>query len=406
MKNKNRSKIPSDWGRVKLGEIGGFLKGNGLLKEQLSSKGIPCVRYGEIYTKHDTVIKNFGSFISKTIAKESIEIKKNDILFTGSGETREDIGKAVAYLKDEVAYAGGDIIILRPFVGVDSYYLSYALQSEDANCQKYKLGEGHSVVHIYPDELRTLQVPLPPLPEQKAIAAVISAWDKAIEATQKLIEQKELRKKALMQQLLSGKKRLKGFSGKWSRVTINDIADDISIRNTSNDQLIVLSCTKYDGLVPSLEYFGRKIFSNDLSTYKVVPKNTFAYATNHIEEGSIGYQRSYEKALISPMYTTFKTKDGIDNEFLFSVLKTHHSIHEYQKRMEGSINRRGGLRWEEFSKIKVNIPSKMEQSAINKLIMVAHKEIDLLRTKVKLLKDQKKGLMQKLLTGQVRVKVK
>jgi type I restriction enzyme S subunit len=86
--------------------------------------------------------------------------------------------------------------------------------------------------------------------------------------------------------------------------------------------------------VPSLEYFGRKIYSDDLTTYKIVSKNCFAYATNHIEEGSIGYQNKYEKALISPMYTVFKTDGTIDDKYLFKLLKTHYYIHEYQKRME------------------------------------------------------------------------
>ena len=251
--------------------------------------------------------------------------------------------------------------------------------------------------------LKKLRLPQPSKREQDAIAYVLSRWDICISKTQELIAAKELRKKALVQQLLTGKKRLTGFKGVWQHASINSIASELSIKNSKDKKLTVLSCTKHEGLVPSLEYFGRKVFSNDLSTYKVVPRNAFAYATNHIEEGSIGYQSRYDEALISPMYTVFKTSKSVNDEFLYSVLKTHKYVHEYQKRMEGSIDRRGGLRWDEFSKIRVPIPDFVEQTAIVKVLFATSREVVVLKQKLDLLKEQKRGLMQKLLTGQIRV---
>jgi type I restriction enzyme S subunit len=229
--------------------------------------------------------------------------------------------------------------------------------------------------------------------------------DAAIHTTEKLIAQKELRKKWLMQQLLTGKKRLKGFGGEWKEMHIRDVAKEASIRNKSDKQLTVLSCTKYDGLVPSLEYFGRKIFAEDVSTYKIVPKNHFAYATNHIEEGSIGYQEILDEALISPMYTVFKTDKTVNDNFFYKLLKSHPLIYQYQNRMEGSIDRRGGLRWDGFSIIKIKLPSYEEQTAIAQVLQAADKEISLLKAKAVKLREQKKGLMQVLLTGKVRLKI-
>ncbi len=186
---------------------------------------------------------------------------------------------------------------------------------------------------------------------------------------------------------------------------IGDIAEEISLKNRTNKNTVVLSCTKYDGLVPSLEYFGRKIFADDLSTYKIVPRKHFAYATNHIEEGSIGYQDKYDKGLISPMYTVFKTNELlINNLFLFRLLKTHRYILEYRRRMEGSIDRRGGLRWDKFSKIKILLPSLPEQTAIATILSTSENEIQIHRRHLVALQQQKKGLMQILLTGKVRVK--
>jgi len=147
----------------------------------------------------------------------------------------------------------------------------------------------------------------------------------------------------------------KGFDGEWKEVHIKDVSKEVSIRNKTDKQLTVLSCTKYDGLVPSLEYFGRKIFSDDISTYKIVPKNHFAYATNHIEEGSLGYQEVLDEALISPMYTVFKTIGTVNDTFFYRLLKSHPLVYQYQNRMEGSIDRRGGLRWDAFSIIKIKL---------------------------------------------------
>ncbi|MNT04056.1 Type I restriction modification DNA specificity domain protein [compost metagenome] len=200
--------------------------------------------------------------------------------------------------------------------------------------------------------------------------------------------------------------RVKGFEGsKWLLVAIKKIAKNSSKKNPSDKELIVLSCTKHNGLVPSLEYFGRKIYSDDLTTYKIVSKGQFAYATNHIEEGSIGYQSNYEEALISPMYTVFQTDETVNDNFLFRILKSNNYIHEYQKRMEGSIDRRGGLRWDEFSKIKVPVPELKEQNAIVEILDKATEELNQYQQKLKTLQLQKKGLMQQLLTGKVRVKI-
>lgn len=246
---------------------------------------------------------------------------------------------------------------------------------------------------------------MPPIEQQKRIVSILEFWDTAIAKQTALIENLTLRKRGLMQQLLTGKKRLKGFEGEWKRIPIKNFAKEVSIRNSNCKDYIVLSCTKYDGLVPSLEYFGKKIYSDDLSSYKIIPNGHFAYATNHIEEGSIGYQSKYEYGLISPMYTVFITdRKRVDDTFLFAVFKSHHLIHLYQSMMEGSINRRGGLRWDSFSTIKIYLPPLAEQNAIASVLIQADKEIELANKKLLRLQEEKRGLMQVLLTGRKRVR--
>ncbi len=286
----------------------------------------------------------------------------------------------------------------------DKYYAFSYINSIYFRKRAIAASTGSTRQRIGLDDLKKLPVLSPSLPEQRKIAAILAAWDEAISKTQQFIAQLQQRNKGLIQQLLSGKKRLKGFKGEWKRLHIYDIAKEISLKNKEDKRLTVLSCTKYNGLVPSLEYFGRRVFGSDTSTYKIVPINHFAYATNHIEEGSIGYQGNFKEALISPMYTVFKTSDWIDDDYLFKILKSHSYIHEYCKRMEGSIDRRGGLRWDEFSKIVIHLPEMDEQVAISTLISKAIEEVALHSEKLTTLQHQKQGLVQKLLTGEVRVK--
>jgi type I restriction enzyme S subunit len=195
------------WEVKELGEIGTLKKGRNIPKNQLSTQGKPCVLYGEIYTKYDRVVKELVSFIPEEVAEQSTTIKSGDVLFAGSGETAEEIGKCFAYIGDKEAYAGGDLIILSPTED-DSRFLGYQLNSPTVSRQKANLGQGVSVVHIYASGLATIKVPLPPLPEQRAIAAVLSDMDAEIAALEARREKTRALKQGMMQELLTGKTRL------------------------------------------------------------------------------------------------------------------------------------------------------------------------------------------------------
>ncbi len=269
-----------------------------------------------------------------------------------------------------------------------------------------RLGCGSTFLEISKKDFENFKLLAPPLEEQKKIAEILSTWDEAIEKQSKLIEKLELRKRGIMQRLLTGRTRLPGFTTSWQKMKLGDICKETTIKNTKNAKYIVLSCTKYKGLVSSLEYFGKQIFSNDLKQYKIVPKNHFAYATNHIEEGSIGYQIDYDYSLISPMYTVFKTNENkINNHFLYALLKTPLMMYNYKSRIEGSIDRRGGLRYNTFAKIPILLPTLNEQNAISKILTTIDGEINIQHKKLETLRTQKRGLMQQLLTGKTRVKI-
>lgn len=392
--------IPKDWEVKKLGEVCDYVDYRGKSPNK-TSKGVFLVTAKNIrdgYIDYDVSQEYIPlDEFEETMRRGKAQV--GDVLITTEaplGHVAQIDNPNIALAQRVIKYRGKKFIL--------NTFLKYYLMSEKFQTILTANATGSTALGIKGSRLHQLPIAFPSLFEQKQISSVLHLWDTAIEKQSELIEKLILRKRALMQQVLTGKKRLPGFSGKWNWMAIKTFAKEISIRNNNGDDYIVLSCTKYDGLVPSLEYFGKQIYSNDLSSYKVVPHNHFVYATNHIEEGSIGYQSNYEIGLISPMYTVFSTDEKmVDNTFLFAVLKSHHLIYLYQSMMEGSINRRGGLRWDSFSSIKIILPSLDEQKAISSLLNDINKEIELANEKLVNLQSQKRGLMQQLLTGKKRV---
>ena len=285
-------------------------------------------------------------------------------------------------------------------------WLWYALSSQQFRTELKSVAIGTvGMKKISKGSLLSLEVFKPPRELQDAIARILDLWTRAESTLSKLITAKVRFKQGLMQQLLTGQRRLPGYIDEWNHVRIGDVAHEVSERNHAGDSIPVLSCTKYDGLVDSLEYFGKRVFSENTDNYKVVRRSEFAYATNHIEEGSIGLLRHAEAGLVSPMYTVFCTNGQVNPDYLYRVLKTETFRQVFASFTSASVNRRGSLRWKQFATISLELPSIQEQRRINDVMALLDLEIDLLRKELEALKKQKKGLMQKLLTGEIRVKI-
>ena len=397
-KNSPLGIIPQEWEVKKLGDITEINPS----KEEISSQFVTFLTMSDV-SEHGGVIKE--NIMPKSSIKPGLtSFKRGDIIIAKITPCFENgKGALLNNITCEYGFGSTEFHVIRyrqcnKFI----YYhtMSYAFRKRLESQMTGSAGQKR----VPADSISSYKIPVPSLSEQQKIAEILSTWDKAIEKQMQLIEKLELRKKGLMQQLLTGKKRLPGFSGEWKKCSIKDFSTEVSLKNKRNENWEVLSCTKYDGLVPSLQYFGRQVFSKDVTQYKIVPQYCFAYATNHIEEGSIGYQSIYRNALISPMYTVFKTDhDMIDDIFLYKLLKSYRAIYLYNVMMEGSIDRRGGLRWDNFSTIKFLFPDIEEQSAITNVLVTCDNEIILAKQKLNHFQQQKKGLMQVLLTGKKRV---
>lgn len=192
-----------------------------------------------------------------------------DVLFT----TEAPMGNVAQIDRLNIALAQRVIKFRAKSNIITNDYLKYYFLSEKFQKLLNEKSTGGTAKGIKGSTLHKMILIVPPIPEQQKITAILSAWDAAINNCKVIIEELKVRNKGLSQQLLSGKMRIKGFDKSiWRLLPIKKIATDCSKKNSSDKKLIVLSCTKHNGLVPSLEYFGRKIYSDDLKTYKIVYK--------------------------------------------------------------------------------------------------------------------------------------
>ena len=243
---------------------------------------------------------------------------------------------------------------------------------------------------------------IPPLDEQKRIADILSLCDDIIENLTKLIEKKELYKKGVMQRVLTGKVRFNGFTDEWEDTILNDVIEEKSVKNKNNEINLVLSVTNKDGFVIQNEFFSKTIASKDLSNYKIVNKWDFAYNPARVNVGSISMLEDFDVCIVSPMYVVFSINTKKLDKYFFKYWVQSHNFKGYIKSLSaGSV--RSILSFNAMSTMRIKLPSIKEQERIAELLSTIDDEIDNLKKQLELRRLQKKGLMQRLLTGEVRV---
>jgi len=385
--------IPEKWEVLSLNDIGTFSKGRGISRSEANSGNIPCVRYGEIYTHHNDYIRNFNSRISKYVAKTSKKMIKGDLLFSGSGETKEEIGKCVAFLDDVEAYAGGDIVVLSPNKG-DSLYFGYLLNSPFIVKQKSSRGQGDAIVHISANSLSKIVIPYPEKEEQKQIGLTLSDIDSLITSLEKLIEKKKFIKQGVMQELLTGKRRLKGFSGEWKKVKLGDIAK-ISM-----------------GQSPLSQYYNHKSIGLPLiqGNADIFNRVTIVrtYTSNITKRATVGDIIMTVRAPVGQIAEA--TFDSCIGRGVCAITYTNKFLYHYLINLENNWKTYStgstfdSVNSEQVKGLLLNIPKdEDEQTAIANILSDLDLEIESLKTKHSKLKTIKDGAMQQLLTGKIRL---
>ncbi len=402
--------IPQDWEVKRFRDIGNFLRNNTLSRDKMSeSEGcIQNIHYGDILIKYKEILK-----VSKTNIPWIVEDRKysplGDMLQNGDiviSDTAEDytVGKATELMEINGAFvvAGLHTMPFRPLSDLFSpRFLGYYLNSMAYRFQLYALVQGIKVCSISKKAMSGTFLIVPPLAEQEKIAEILSTWDKAIERQTQLIQKLELRKKGLMQQLLTGKKRLPGFTGEWEKVKLGEI---FSERNEINKETLpLLSITAERGVILQSESDKRDISNEDKSKYKRICPNDIGYNTMRMWQGRCAL--STLEGIVSPAYTIVIPNDNINPYYMEMLFKQPYMIYNFWTHSQGLVNDTLNCKFPDFSQVKVHIPPLQEQTAIANILSSCDEEIRLAQDKLAAMKEQKKGLMQVLLTGKRRVKL-
>lgn len=404
--------MPEDWICVSLGDIGEYSKGKGISRSDAHTGIIPAIRYGEIYTDHHEYIKSFRSFISKDVAHSSVRLQQDQILFTCSGETKEDIAKAVAFLGNERAYVGGDIIILTPKIDCDSLFLGFACNTPEVNRQKSEVAQGDAVVHISMEALKKIRLLLPPVSEQHTIADILKNMDALIAELDKLIAKKRLIKQGTMQQLLTGRTRLKGFDEPWQTVMLGKIGFTYNglVGKTKDD--FGIGSAKY---ITFLNVLDNPILDANLFESVNVAEEEYQ---NKARKGDLFFNTSSE----TPDEVGFCAMLDVDfnnlylNSFCFGYRVTSGNVlplflayffRSRQGRRLMSLLAQGVTRYniskKAFLNTAISLPQLSEQYAIASILSDMDTEVSELEKKKAKYEKLKHGMMQQLLTGRIRL---
>lgn len=398
--------IPSGWEKKPLEHVAfiqtGIAKGAKKLKNPVE---LPYMRVANVQ----------DGFLDLSIIK-TIEIDKNqieryllqvgDVLLTEGGDF-DKLGRGTVW-KGEIdrCIHQNHVFVVRPKPGVIlSEYLSLLTGSQYGKSYFLKCSkQSTNLASINSTQLKEFPVLLPPIPEQTAIADLLSTWDQAIEKTERLIAAKEKQFRWLVNQLIIEPARTKGH---WKHLRICDISNRVQ-RRSYGGAYPILTISSTVGFVLQEEKYSRYMAGESVKNYVLLRQGEFAYNKGNslrYQFGCIFELKNYEEALVPHVYVCFRLHDGIDASYLGHVFEV-----DYLKRQLGVLVKTGvrnngllNIRPEEFMNVTVPIPPLDQQQQIAETLNTARQEIDLLKKQYEAYRKQKRGLMQKLLTGTWRV---
>ena len=389
--------IPKDWEIKKIKEVG-----------EVSSGGTPDtskLKYwnGNINwcTPTDiTALKN--KFLGNTKTKITEEGLKNSsakILppFSIIVCTRATIGKAAINTVPMTTNQGFKNIIPK---NIDTDFLYYKILSEEHNL--IRIASGSTFLEVSKTDFDNFHISIPPLPEQQKIAEILSKFDEAINTTKRIVEDLKVRNKGLNQNL---------FNGDFKEKHLSEIFERVTTKNTEQNQNVI-TISAQRGFIKQTDYFNKKIASDTLDNYFLVEKGDFCYNksySNGYDWGAIKRLNDFEKAVVTTLYICFRLKNEEENsgdffEFYFEngiLNKGLSKVANEGGRAHGLLN----VTAPDFFNIKIRVPNFEEQTAIAEILNTAKLELTQYEEKLENLQLKKKGLMQHLLTGKVRVKI-
>jgi type I restriction enzyme, S subunit len=400
------TKIPDGWAQRSIGEVASVASGSTPDRKKTDFWGgtIPWVTTGEI---NSSDIWDTKEKVTETALKESAIrlFPRNGLLLAmyGQGATR---GRVARLKIDATTNQACAYIKSNDETNLEYLYQFFLSQYENLR----EMGHGGNQKNLNGQIIKQFPILVPPLSEQHKIAAILSTWDDSLSILTRLIDTKRQQKRALAEQLLTGKRRLKGFQGEWETLRFGDVFERVSRKNIErNDNVLTISGVH--GLISQKEIFNKRIAATDVVGYYLLKRGEFAYNKSYsagYDFGAIKRLNRYESGVVSTLYICFALKrsgaagDFFEHFFDANLLNEGISgIAQEGARNHGLLN----VSVVDFFELDVPFPPPAEQKAISSILSALDTEIDLLTRQQAKVQEQKRGLMDLLLTGKVRVKV-
>lgn len=394
--------MPDGWSKVPVGQLSKFSGGHGFGPRDWSRSGYPIIRIQNLNGSND-----YNYFSGKPDPEWIVEA--GELLFAWAGVKGVSFGPTI--WNGPTGVLNQHIHRVKPLDGVDKVWFHAALLLATAAIERNAHGFKSSLVHVRQSEILRARLPVPPLPEQRAIAAVLSTWDSAIEQTSRLIQAKKKLKQALMQQLLTGKRRSADHDGEWSRSYIGDLLkeEDRLVDWDDTSLYRLASVRRWNGGL----FYRENLYGSQIKVKKLKTIRTGDFVISHIQ-GAYGAMAlvptDFDGAKVSDLYSVLVPRDegSCDIRFFNYLSQTPRMRSKIYAACNGFFAERLRLNFSprDFLRQTVRVPACLEeQRRIADVLDAMTSEISLLERRLEAIRRQKKGLMQKLLTGQIRVKV-
>ena len=345
-----------EWKKYTLGDVSEFSK------ERVNSQNLSS----DNYVATENMLQDYQGIIETSSVPTNtnvIKFNKGDVLLSN---IRPYLKKV--WFADKSGGCSADVFVFKALSACIPDYLHYIIANDRFINFAMSGAKGVKMPRGDKEQMKTYEIGLPSIEEQKKIAKLLSLLDERIATQNKIIEDLKILKSAIIERAYSNRS--------YHPCRIGDVIEQISERNKDKSIDMVLSVSNKQGFINQSEQFeDRIIASEDTSNYKIVHKNDFAYNPARINVGSIARLTTIEMGIVSPMYICFRVRKGVVSEYLEHFFSTSYFFYEMQKRLEGSV--RQCLSFESICNIPIYIPSSEEQHTIGKKISVLLDKIDI-----------------------------
>ena len=409
---KSNNTLPHGWSSLPINEVFEFIGTSSFSRNDLNyevdEESIYYIHYGDIHATYKNAVLDFNTetripVLNKNIKPSAHLLKEGDLIIADASEDYEGVGEAleVYNIENKKVLAGLHTFALRDKNNITAHgYRAYLFKNPEVKKRLKTIATGSKVYGISKGNLEKFKITIPPLQEQQKIAKILATWDKAILLQQQLIINKKDNKKAIMKKLLSGNMRFKGFSDIWKLKSLEEVA---LFKNGKGHETVVDENGDYiivNSKFISTEGNVIKYTNHNLSPLK---KHEITLVMSDIPNGKALAKCFFidedNKYSLNQRICSLKAEVGIDSKFLFYLLNRN----QYFLGFNNGVSQTN-LRKDEVLECPLMIPSIEEQQKIASFLSGIDKEIKTLENELIAFQKQKKGLMQQLLTGKVRVK--